>query len=227
MPGRTHFLMPLAILAVVLAFSSGPWVRPLLAAVGCDLNDPDRDVRRLFPGSTGYRTEYVSVAKSGGAVMLERIETRLGDKFKGLFENMDVAYTMYRIYKGDKLIGYIHGVNQKGHYGGIQVFLALDEAGVIKAFYVQKFTGSTGKAFRSEEFGRQFLGLTLKDFSGYSPATGREVPPGRISRITNPAPGAEDDFRAILRAVKKNLILADEFLLGNRYLDGADRQKEG
>ena len=39
---------------------------PLLAAVGCDLNDPDRDVKRLFPGSTGFKTLYVSIDKAGG-----------------------------------------------------------------------------------------------------------------------------------------------------------------
>lgn len=207
-----------AFLAISLAVFLAGLGRPARAAVGCDLNDPDRDVRRLFPGSTGYRTEYVSVADKGGRAMLDRIEARLGDKFKGLFENIDVPYTMYTILKGSEVVGYIHGVNQKGHFGGIQVFLALDRTGVVKSFYVQRFTGSSGKAFRSGEFGRQFLGLSLPDFDAYDPAAGRETPPGRISRITNPVPEAEDDFRAILRAVKKNLILADEFLLGNIHL---------
>ncbi len=221
MSGRTGRGVVPVLLAVILSCRVGV----LLAAVGCDLNDPDRDVRRLFPSSTGYKTEYVSVSRKGGAAMLKRIEDRLGDKFKGLFENIDVAYTMYRIYQGEKLIGYIHGVNQKGHYGGIQVFLALDEAGVIRGFYVQKITGASGRNFRSDEFGRQFLGLTLKDFADYSPAAGREDPPGRISRIANPAPESEDDFRAILRAVKKNLVLVDEFLLGNRYLQAAAKDE--
>ena len=36
------------------------------AAVGCDLNDPDRDVKRLFPGSTGYKTIYFSIDRAGG-----------------------------------------------------------------------------------------------------------------------------------------------------------------
>ena len=98
----------------------------LYAAVGCDLNDPDRDVKRLFPESTGYKTLYVSIAKKGGDELLRLIEARLGDKFKGLFETSDVPYTMYEIYKGADLVGYIHGVNQKGTYGGLQVFLALD-----------------------------------------------------------------------------------------------------
>lgn len=187
------------------------------AAVGCDLNNPDRDVRRLFPESTGYKTIYVSVAKKGGPEMLRRIEARLQDSFKGLYETIDVPYTMYEIYKGQELIGYIHGVNQKGRYGGIQVFLALTRDGVIKGFYVQKFTGKSAGYFRSQEFASQFQGLTLKDFSQYNPAAGSEIPPGKISHIKNLAVESEDDFRAILRAVKKNLILVDEFLLGHKF----------
>jgi hypothetical protein len=198
----------------VLAFASSS----VLAAVGCDLNDPDRDVKRLFPESTGYKTLYVSIAKKGGEPLLQEIESRLGDQFKGLYENIDVPYTMYQIFKGPKLIGYIHGVNQKGHYGGIQVFLSLDTLGTIKAFYIQKLTSKGAKAFRDESFGRQFVGLNLRDFDRYDVVSGKEVPPGKISRIKNPAPDSADDFSAMLRATKKNLILVDEFLLGNRFL---------
>lgn len=190
----------------------------LHAAVGCDLNDPDRDVKRLFPGSTGYKTLYVSISKKGGDDLLKKIEARLGDRFTGLYETADVPYTMYEVYKGPSLIGYIHGVNQKGTYGGIQVFLALDPRGVIKAFYFQKLTSKAAKAFRDPAFGEPFVGLSLDDFYRYDVVSGREEPPGPISRIKNPDPAAETDFRAALRAVKKNLILADEFLLGNAHL---------
>jgi hypothetical protein len=190
----------------------------LYAAVGCDLNDPDRDVKRLFPGSTGYKTLYVSIAKRGGDELLRQIEARLGDKFKGLFETADVPYTMYEIYKGADLIGYIHGTNQKGTYGGLQVFLALDLKGVIKGFYFQKLTSRGAKAFRDPIFGNQFLGLSLEDFYKYDVLSGKEVPAGSISRIKNPDPASEQDFRSALRATKKNLILIDEFLLGNPHL---------
>jgi hypothetical protein len=190
----------------------------LYAAVGCDLNDPDRDVKRLFPESTGYKTLYVSISKKGGDELLRRIEARLGDKFTGLYETADVPYTMYEIYKGADLIGYIHGVNQKGTYGGLQVFLALDRAGVIRGFYFQKLTSRAAKAFRAPAFGEQFLGLSLEDFYKYDVATGKEDPPGPIGRIQNPDPASEKDFRATLRATKKNLILVDEFLLGNPHL---------
>jgi len=190
----------------------------LYAAVGCDLNDPDRDVKRLFPESTGYKTRYVSIAKKGGDELLGKIEARLGDRFSGLYETADVPYTMYEIFKGADLIGFIHGVNQKGTYGGLQVFLALDLKGVIRGFYFQKLTSKAGKAFREPSFGSQFLGLSLEDFYRYDVVSGQEAPPGPISRIKNPDPGSEKDFRAALRAAKKNLVLVDEFLLDNAHL---------
>ncbi len=190
----------------------------LHAAVGCDLNDPDRDVKRLFPESTGYKTLYVSIARKGGDALLKEVEARLGDTFKGLFETADVPYTMYEIYKGQELIGYIHGVNQKGTYGGLQVFLALDREGVIRGFYYQKLTSKAARLFREPAFGNQFIGLSLKEFSRYDVVTGREEPAGPVSRIKNPGPESEQDFRATLRAAKKNLILVDEFLLGNKYV---------
>jgi hypothetical protein len=195
---------------------SGP--RLLFAAVGCDLNDPDKDVKKLFPGSTGYKTEYVSISQKGGDSLLARVEQRLGDRFQGLFETGDVPYTMYRVYRKKELVGYIHGVNQKGTYGGIQVFLALDTAGVIKSLYFQKLTSKAADKLRKPAFGKQFAGLTLRDFYKYDVVTGRETGSDRITAIKNPADDAAPDFRAALRAVKKNLILVDEFLLGNRYL---------
>jgi hypothetical protein len=204
--------------AALALFASFLACRVLLAAVGCDLNDPDRDVKRLFPDSTGYKTIYVSIAKKGGAELLRSIEDRLGDRFQGLFETADVPYTMYEVYRGEVLIGYIHGVNQKGSFGGLQVFLAFDLGGTIRAFYFQKLTAKDARAFRDPAFGRQFEGLSLKDFYGYDVRSGRETPPGPVGRIRNPAPESEADFRAVLRAVKKNLILVDEFLLGNRHL---------
>jgi len=188
------------------------------AAVGCDLNDPDRDVARLFPGSTGYKTMYVSIDKKGGEALLLHIEARLGDKFQGLFETADVPYTIYEIYKGKDKIGYIHGVNQKGRYGGLQVFLVLDVEGNIRSFYFQKLTSRAAKELRDPVFGKQFEGLNLADFYNYDVASKKTVSPGRVDAIKNPSPDAADDFYASLRATKKNLILMDEFLYGNKYL---------
>ena len=179
-------------------------------AVGCDLNDPDRDVARLFPESTGYKTIYTSILQKGGEPRLAAVETKLGDKFHGLYETIDVPYTIYEIFNNKKKVGYIHGVNQKGQFGGIQVFVALDLEGRINAFYIQKMTSQYAGKLRDAKFGRQFIGLARKDFDQYDVVSRKAS--GKIDGIKNPAPEAEDDFRAALRATKKNLILMDEFV---------------
>ena len=175
------------------------------AAVGCDLNDPDRDVKRLFPSSTGYKTAYLSVVKTGGEAVLAQIEERLGDKFSGIYETIDVPYTVYTIFKGSETIGYIHGINQKGQYGGLQVFLAFDTKGTITDFYYQRLTGRDAAALRSPGFAAQFKGLSLAEFASYNPVTHTGIPVAI-------KPGTGDDFFYTLRAVKKNLILMDIFI---------------
>ncbi|MFA5857895.1 MAG: hypothetical protein WC955_02400 [Elusimicrobiota bacterium] len=190
----------------------------IFAAVGCDLNDPDRDVKRLFPGSTGYKTKYVSIDKKGGNELFKEIEERLGDKFNGIYEKIDVPYTIYEISKGTVTIGYIHGINQKGVYGGIQVFLALDLKSVIKNFYIQKLTAKYASKFRDSSFGGQFINLSLKEFYSYDVSSGTFNIPDSMVIINNPDPQSVKDFKAVLRAVKKNLILMDVFIYSNKHL---------
>ena len=183
---------------------------PALAAVGCDLNDPDRDVPRLFQESTSYRTIYVNIRQRGGEPLLRRIESRLGKSSFALYAPVDIPYTLYEIYRDKKKVGYIHGVNQKGQFGGIQVFIAQDLAGKIKTFYIQKISGKSAGKFRNARFARRFEGLSLRDFDSYDPVSGKGS--GRIADIANPAPDMETDFYGVLRGLKKNLVLMDEFV---------------
>ena len=192
----------------------------VFGAVGCDLNDPDRDVARLFPESTGYKTIYTSIQKKGGEKLLATVETRLGVKFQGIYETIDVPYTIYEIFANKKKIGYIHGVNQKGQFGGIQVFLVLNLEGTIRGFYIQKMTSQYAGKLRDPKFGKQFVGLTLKDFAQYDVASGKSS--GKVDSIKNPAPEAEADFRAALKATKKNLILMDEFVFSVQALQSSE-----
>jgi hypothetical protein len=202
----------LAVLMALLLTLTGPTMA--WGAVGCDLNDPDRDVARLFPESTGYKTIYTSIQKKGGEKLLATVERRLGDKFHGIYETIEVPYTIYEIFTGKKQVGYIHGVNQKGQFGGIQVFVVLDLDGTIKGFYIQKMTSQYAGKLRDAKFGKQFVGLTLKDFEQYDVVTGKAS--GKVEAIKNPAPEADADFRAALRATKKNLILMDEFVFSGQ-----------
>ena len=184
------------------------------AAVGCDLNDPDREIKIFFPTSTGYKTQYESIKNAGGKELLNKIELRLGDKFKGLYEKYDIPYTIYTVVKDNNKIGYIHGVNQKGKYGAMQVFLIFDTKGVVKNMYFQKLTSRASKEFKSKDFTNQFINLSIKDIETYKVKT---------SKIKDPLPEkAKEDFSFTMRGVKKNLILMDEFIF-NPY----NKNKEG
>ena len=183
-------------------------VAPLVAAVSCELNYPASDVARLFPESTSFKTIYFSFASRGGAPLLRKVEARLGG-LPALYAPLDVPYVVYEIYQGTKKIGYIHGVNQKGQFGVLEVFVSLDLEGRIKAFYLQRVAGQWANKFTSRRFGAQFVGLVLKDFEPFNLLTGKGS--GKVAVIANPAPEAVTDFFGLLRAVNKNLVLMDEF----------------
>jgi hypothetical protein len=183
---------------------------PVFAAIGCDLNDPDRDVARLFPKSTGYKAIYTSIQEKGSEKLVEVVEARLGDKSHRDYWGLYDSYTIYEIFNGKKKIGYIHGVNQKGRFGGLQTFLVLDLQGTIMDFYIQKMNSQYAAKFRDAKFGKQFVGLTIKDFDQEHHNYGETT--GKVACIINPVPSERTDFTAILKAVKKNLILMDIFV---------------
>jgi hypothetical protein len=197
---------------IILAFLFlGTFLTNVFAAVGCSLDDPDRDVKRLFPDSSGYKTTFITLQEIGGQAVKEQVEARLGDKFDTVYENLDVPYAYYTVLKGKEPIGYIHGVNQKGKFGGLQLVVATDLKRNILAFYYQKISSPESAKFRAESFTGQFKGLRLEDFSGYD-VTSKTAQGGRIAEISDPSTTSAEDFRATLRGIKKNLILQDEFL---------------
>ncbi|MDD5155951.1 MAG: hypothetical protein PHF11_05675 [Candidatus Omnitrophica bacterium] len=173
----------------------------LYAAVGCTLNDPDRDVKRIFPQSTGYRTEFITIQEAGGQELYKKIEKELGDKFDPVYEAIDVPYAFYDVLKGKEVIATIHGVNQKGEYGGMQLILATDLNGKILDFFYQKMSSPEAGRFMNKNFTSQFIGLGLNDFLK-----------GNFG-IKDPSSNSSEDFQATLRGLKKNLILLDELKL--------------
>lgn len=172
----------------------------VLAAVGCTLNDPDRDVQRLFPQSTGYRTNFVTIQEKGGETLKKKVEDELGDQLDNIYEAIDVPYAYYDVLKGKEIIGRIHGVNQKGTYGGIQLIIATDLEGRIIGFYYQKISSPEARVFTDKNFTSQFIGLKLDDFMK-----------GTLA-VTDPSKENARDFQATLRGLKKNLILLKEFI---------------
>ncbi len=210
----------------MLIILMGGFVCPVLAAVGCTLRDPDRDVRRLFPRSTGYKTTFIAIKERGGEKFLKRIEEKLGDAFEPIYETIDVPYAFYTILQQKEIIGYIHGVNQKGEFGGLQLILATGLDGKILSFYYQGISNPESKKYRYPQFTDQFKGLTLADFYFYDPKKGNTSDiTNPLSKIENPGQRNDTDFKATLRGLKKNLIIFDEFIGGNRYDEVYERIK--
>ena len=104
-------------LLLVLTGHTAAW-----GAVGCDLNDPDRDVARLFPESTGYKTIYVSIVQKGGETLLAKVETRLGDKFHGIYETIDVPYTIYEIFAKRRRLAIYTALTRKASSAAFRSF---------------------------------------------------------------------------------------------------------
>ncbi len=184
-----------------------------MGAVGCTLNDPDRDIQRIFPEGTGYKTEFISIKEKGGLKLEKEVEAKLGDKLDSLYEVEDVPYAYYTVLKGKIPIGRIHGVNQKGMYGGMQIILATDLEGKVLDFYYQKISSPEARRFRDKSFTDNFKGITLADFYSGDSGSG----PGRIAKIMNPTERSHEDFKATLRSIKKNLILLDIFKLDRKH----------
>jgi len=182
-------------------------IQNLYAAIGCSLTDPDRDIKRLFPNATNYKTEFITIAEHGGKELAQRVEAKLKDKLEPTYEALDVPYTYYTVLKGKDIIGYVHGVNQKGMFGVIQLIVTMDTNGVILDFYYQKLTSPESQKFRDEKFTKQFVGLSLADF----------YTTDMKEKIKDPSENSRDDYIATMRGIKKNLILTDEFKLNNKY----------
>jgi hypothetical protein len=187
---RKIHLVTITALAISLLLA-----QPLYAAVGCTLNDPDRDVKRIFPESTGFRTDFITIKEVGGQELFQKVEQGLGDKLDSVYETIDVPYSFYDVLKGKEVIAHIHGVNQKGTYGGMQLIVATDLSGKIVNFYYQKMSSPEAAKFMGKDFTQQFIGLTLEDFLK-----------GNLS-INDPSKNSHEDFVATLRGLKKNLIL--------------------
>lgn len=181
-------------------------------ATGCTLNDPDRDIRRIFPEATGFRTDFITIEEKGGRELAGKIEGLLGGKLDPIYESLDVAYAYYTVLSGEKVIGFVHGVNQKGKYGGMQIILATDLNGRIMDCYYQKISSPEAGKFRSRSFTDQFKGLSLTDFLVHrglaEPVDGTD---DRVGKVGDPTEKSHEDFAATLRGIMKNLILLNEF----------------
>jgi hypothetical protein len=201
----------------LLAFSFIVVSAAAYGAVGCTLNDPDKDIGKIFPSYTSYKTEFNSIEEHGGLKTKKEVERKLGDKLDNEYETMDVPYACYTVYKGKKKIGYVFGVNQKGIYGGMQIIIATDTSGTIKSWYYQKLSHPEADKLRAESFRKQFYGLDLSDFYFHREHYPDTAAGCAMCDIENPLSDGKGDFQNTMRGMMKDLILFDIFKLGRAH----------
>ncbi|MCG3152231.1 MAG: hypothetical protein GEEBNDBF_01524 [bacterium] len=206
---RMRWLPTLSLLLLATLFMA-----PAHAAVSCSLNDPDRDVRKAFPTSSGYRTEFKSVQAQGGPAFRTRFEKLYG---RGLdtYAEYDIQHAFYPVLQGKELTGYLFGATQKGKYGSLQVIAITDPQGKIRSIYYQRLSAPYSQQLKDPSFLRQFEGLSLDDFRHWPTEPSKAV---KVQGITAPSPEAQTDLTETLWGLKKVLMLFDHYYQGGAGL---------
>jgi hypothetical protein len=227
---KKKLMVALAVLVLLLP-------KGVLAAIGCTLSNPAQDLKELFPEMTSYKEEAQEFGKiKDGDKLFKDLKERLGSDLDQVYETYDTPYTVYKIFKGNDLIGIVHGVNVPGKGGVIQVFLSMEpksdagNSGEIKKFFFQRLESPASKALKNKDFRAQFTGLTLADFykHDYYAAVDPKSEKDKLAKIKEPEVGdqGKPDYLATIRGIRKNLILLDMFVYEMKFEPYYKRSKE-
>lgn len=195
----------------------------VFGAIGCTLSNPAEDLKYLYPAMTSFKEDLQEFPRlKGGAELYKGLKARLGSDLDPIYETFETPYTVYSVFQGAKKIGVVHGVNVPGKGGVIQVFLSMDpDAAEIRSFFFQRLESPAARQLRAKEFRAQFSGLTLADFykHDYYAAVEPAAKADKLAAIKPPQidPGGRPDYEASIRGVRKNLILLDFFVYGQRF----------
>ncbi len=156
----------------------------------CIWRFPDKDIQKLFPRATGYKTEIVTYTEKEKA----EIEKELGSKL----DDDETKFNFYRILEDTVPIGLVLTHSAKGQYGAIEVVIGLDNEGKISGLLIQRDREKLSKGLRSNKFLGQFVGQTVTS---------------KFDNITG-IKGAEKATKAVVLSVRKMLIVNE--ILGNK-----------
>ncbi len=226
-PRKMSAVFLLLVTCLSIIHSDSAW-----AAIGCTLNNPAQDLKYLFPEVTSFREEVRDFPRlSNGKDLYAALKERVGTDLDPVYEAFDTPYTIYTVFKGQEVIGIVHGVNVPGRGGVIQVFLSVDpHTGEIRTFFFQRLESKAARLLKDRKFRDGFTGLSLADF--YKHDYYRIAEPvsdaDRLGRLVPQVkdPDQDADVRASVRGVRKNLILLDFFLYERRHEPFFERTKK-
>ena len=194
--------LPIVLLPLLLALSLAPAAH---AATGCSLRNPHTDIRAFFPGYTDFVVQYLTFARqhpSGSAEMMRALD----DALDPMFETEDVPYTLYTVRGQGETLGFVYGTNQRGRHGNLQVIAVTDAAHVLQRVHLQTLRSPHREALLDPAYLAALAAEPLDGWPRYADCYARGQCAG--VPVADPTGGpAEDDHRAILRALAKLSLL--------------------
>jgi len=165
----------------------------------CVFRFPDRDVYKLFPKATNYKSVIKKIDKNAK----QKIEDFLGQPL----DADETELIFYEIYKGKELIGMVHPHAERGEYGTIEVVWAFTLDGKIIDFVIQRQREKKGDELASKEFRKQFFAKDIN--SPFVKDKTKEI----NTNLIKPVKDGEKGSTAIAYGAKKTLTFY-KFLLG-------------
>jgi Na+-translocating ferredoxin:NAD+ oxidoreductase RnfG subunit len=175
---RVFFITSLALLLALIATTA-------FGALCVWLN-PDRDIKKFFPGAKSYTTDIKKYSTEQG----KAIEKRIGAKL----DPDENEFKFYRVKKDNKQVGTVLTHQARGRYGAVQVVVGIGNDNKVIGVYVQRDREPTN--LNVESFLKQFAGKTVED-------------PISIEKDIKPIKGHEKSSHAVAYSVKKILVVYD------------------
>lgn len=191
-----------------------------IAQANCALRNPDRQIYKIFPDASSYRT----------------IVARVDDKKKDAIEvivgsplaRTDLGkHTIYVVLRGSVPIGFVHARMEIGTRGSIELVWALDLDLNIKAFSVQVSRERNTKAIQSDEFKKKLVGRNLTSIKSLLSDGNHDV---NLAALDLPSNAASIAHIVVLCALKTRVITEIAFadsVLASRQLGNVYRAFEG
>ncbi len=161
-------------------------ITEILFAGVCIWRDPDKDIKKIFPQATGYKSVVRRYNKKEKEIIEKLINKELDPD--------ETEFTFYLIFMNKKRIGTVLTHTEKGQYGAIEVVIGLDSLNRVQKVLIQRDREIKSKELRSENFLNQFKGKSFKDTI-------------EINKTIKPIKGAEKASKSIAFSVKKMLII--------------------
>lgn len=172
-------------------------------------------IKKIFPDASRFVVDFVSLKND-----VPLIEERLGEKLDSNTEPADLVYPVYIVYKDEpykphfvrgEILGYVLPLNLDTPQGRFKVVISVGAQGKEKEKIVSVEINKT-------EFS-QFKGLSLVHFYTKDVLTKTNTVDEKIDKIVpiNVAVEGKDISAASKRAVKKALIMVDEFYFHNLF----------